>query len=127
MALHGAINAGHVRACHDLSEGGLAVAAAEMAFAGGLGLDLDLGLMSETELSTTEKLFAESNSRFLVEVDARYESAFVNHFQSLPCVRIGTVVASADTPRFTLRDNQHTLFNADITHLKRIWQSPLDW
>ena len=32
------------RACHDLSEGGLAVAAAEMAFAGGLGADFNLVL-----------------------------------------------------------------------------------
>ena len=32
--LHAAIDGGLVRACHDLSEGGLAVAAAEMAFAG---------------------------------------------------------------------------------------------
>ena len=38
-AVHRAIDAGLVRACHDLSEGGLAVAAAEMAFAGGLGAD----------------------------------------------------------------------------------------
>ena len=36
-AVHAAIRGGLVRACHDLSEGGLAVAAAEMAFAGGLG------------------------------------------------------------------------------------------
>ena len=36
-AMHKAIHAGLVRACHDLSEGGLAVAAAEMAFAGGFG------------------------------------------------------------------------------------------
>ena len=34
---------GLVRACHDLSEGGLAVAAAEMAFAGGLGMELRPG------------------------------------------------------------------------------------
>ena len=38
-ALHDAIAAGLVRSCHDLSEGGLAVAACEMAYAGGLGLD----------------------------------------------------------------------------------------
>src|SRR5262249_32638299 len=38
--LHGAIQAGLVRSAHDLSEGGLAVAAAEMAFAGGIGADL---------------------------------------------------------------------------------------
>src|SRR5262249_43378253 len=34
-ALHSAITSGLVRACHDLSEGGLAAAVAEMAFAGG--------------------------------------------------------------------------------------------
>ena len=34
-AVHAAITNGLVRACHDLSEGGLAVAIAEMAFAGG--------------------------------------------------------------------------------------------
>ena len=41
-ALHKAIHAGVVRACHDLSEGGLAVAVAEMAFAGGLGAKIHL-------------------------------------------------------------------------------------
>ena len=40
-AVHRAIHAGLVRACHDLSEGGLAVATAEMAFAGGLGADIE--------------------------------------------------------------------------------------
>ncbi|HEY5316175.1 MAG TPA: AIR synthase-related protein, partial [Pirellulales bacterium] len=43
IGLHAAIDAGLVRACHDLSEGGLAVAAAEMAFAGGLGARIFLG------------------------------------------------------------------------------------
>ena len=42
MALHKAIYMGLIRACHDLSEGGLAVAAAEMAFAGGLGATISL-------------------------------------------------------------------------------------
>ena len=41
-ALQRAIHAGTVRACHDLSEGGLAVAAAEMAFSGAVGMELDL-------------------------------------------------------------------------------------
>ena len=44
-ALHGAIGASLVRACHDLSEGGLAVAAAEMVIAGDLGLSLNLALV----------------------------------------------------------------------------------
>src|SRR5262249_38947372 len=40
QGLHRAIQQGLIRACHDLSEGGLAVAVAEMAFAGGVGADL---------------------------------------------------------------------------------------
>ena len=39
-AVHRAITAGLVRSCHDLSEGGLAVALAEMAIAGGLGVEV---------------------------------------------------------------------------------------
>ena len=40
-----AIRIGTVRACHDLSEGGLGVALAEMAFASGVGADVDLGMV----------------------------------------------------------------------------------
>ena len=59
--------------CHDLSEGGLAVAAAEMAFAGGLGLELELApLRSASGLEDPAVLlFSESNTRFLIEVPAR--------------------------------------------------------
>ena len=45
LRLYAAIDAGLVRACHDLSEGGLATAMAEMAFAGGLGATVDLDAM----------------------------------------------------------------------------------
>ena len=41
-ALHQAISRGLIRSCHDLSEGGLAVALAEMALAGGLGAQVSL-------------------------------------------------------------------------------------
>ena len=72
-AIHRAIHAGLVRACHDLSEGGLAVAVAEMAFAGGLGAYLDLADMpfeSNDHLGWPREvlLFSESNTRFLCEV-----------------------------------------------------------
>src|SRR5262249_23061886 len=77
-ALHKSIHSGYVRSCHDLSEGGLAVAAAEMAFAGGLGARIYL-LEVPHEIPNAEAaevhggfasilLFSESNSRFLVEV-----------------------------------------------------------
>lgn len=64
-ALHAAMRARLVLACHDLSEGGLAAAAAEMALAGRIGLALDLGPLG---FPAPVALFAESCSRFLVEV-----------------------------------------------------------
>ena len=68
-AVHAAITAHTVRSCHDLSEGGLAVAAAEMAFAGGLGLDIDLAALVETTgiHQTVVLAYSESNTRFLFE------------------------------------------------------------
>jgi len=74
----GAIDAGVIKACHDLSEGGLAVAAAEMAFSGGCGLDLHLGnvLRFNNVQRNDFILFSESNSRFLVEVSEKRREAF---------------------------------------------------
>ncbi|MGI9645243.1 MAG: AIR synthase-related protein, partial [Ilumatobacteraceae bacterium] len=57
---------GLVRSCHDVSEGGLAVTLAEMCIAGRLGTEI-------TELphdSASAGLFAESQSRLVVEVAA---------------------------------------------------------
>jgi len=73
-----AIDSGYVRSCHDISEGGLAVAAAEMVFSGGYGMDLRLrnvpriGKMGRNDLL----LFSESNSRFLVEVPEKRRDYF---------------------------------------------------
>jgi phosphoribosylformylglycinamidine synthase len=63
-ALHRAIFTGLVQSCHDLSEGGLAVAVAEMAIAGRLGARLDT--LPHADAITA--LFSESNGRFVCEV-----------------------------------------------------------
>ena len=65
---------GLVRACHDLSEGGLAVALAEMAFAGGVGADVTG--FAAPGLSDEAALFSESTTRFLVEVRPDRTAAF---------------------------------------------------
>src|SRR5439155_24695667 len=83
--LHQAIQRGLVRACHDLSEGGLAVAVAEMAFAGGVGADVTL----EKDLPFADEvlLFSESATRFLVEVTPANATAFQECFADAPPVR----------------------------------------
>lgn len=85
-ALHNAILQGWVLSCHDLSEGGLAVAAAEMCIGGRLGLVLD-------ESIPAEACFAETNGCLLAEIDPAAESAFRALFTGLPLTRIGSVTA----------------------------------
>jgi len=67
------IDLGYVEACHDLSEGGLAVAISEMAFTGDYGINLYLENIPRP-ISMQRNgfiLFSESNSRFLVEVQEK--------------------------------------------------------
>ena len=87
-----AIDEGLVKACHDLSEGGLAVAAAEMAFAGDYGLELDLCKVPGKELTRNDfVLFSESNSRFLIEVAEADREDFEGLMNGKNCAQIGKV------------------------------------
>lgn len=82
-----AIAAGLVRSAHDLSEGGLAVAAAEWGFAGRLGLDLQIDNAPAT-------LFGEGMARYLIEADPTDAPRIEELVPS--AVKVGTV-SSAPT------------------------------
>jgi len=86
-AVVSAVEAGTIAACHDLSEGGLAVAAAEMSIASGLGAELDLSAIPD--LSFEKKLFSESNTRWLCEV--KDEERFLNIMSGRTITRLGSV------------------------------------
>jgi phosphoribosylformylglycinamidine synthase len=88
-----AVGAGVVRSCHDLSEGGLAVAAAEMAFAGELGLEVSLDAVPrENDLGDAALLYSESNSRFLVEVEPGREADLAKALGDVPSAAVGRVL-----------------------------------
>ncbi len=93
--LHQAMRAGLVRACHDCSEGGLAVAAAEMALAGGLGLALDVDAIPADDDAQHPllRLFSESTTRWLVEVEPGHAAAFEEALRGCVCAPIGDVIA----------------------------------
>ncbi len=80
-----------VASAHDCSEGGLAVAAAEMAFAGALGLTIDLQKVPQAAQADRDEflLFSESPSRFLLEVAPEKEKSFLETLQGFPVDRIG--------------------------------------
>lgn len=124
-AMHAAIRSGGVRACHDLSEGGLAVALAEMSFAGQLGVDVDLqGACTSAGLTATQLLFSESNTRFLIEVDAARETELLECLRGVAFVKLGAV---ADHALVKVSEGQNALINVPWQELFDAWHAPLDW
>jgi phosphoribosylformylglycinamidine synthase I len=98
--LHKAIQAGLVQSCHDVSEGGIAVALAEMCIAGGFGFAGDFTSKEWNGEVWTEEtlrafLFSETSSRFIVEVSEADDAAFTALFEDYPHIYrefIGRVV-----------------------------------
>jgi phosphoribosylformylglycinamidine synthase subunit PurSL len=126
-ALHTAIERGLVRSCHDLSEGGFAVAIAEMAFAGGIGVDIvHLGDFPGAVFESDEvRLFSESTSRFIIEVSPHHAAALEQCFDDLPWRPIGKTVAE---PRLRIAGSHaEWLVWARLSELKDAWQKPLRW
>jgi phosphoribosylformylglycinamidine synthase II len=120
-----AIDAGYLRSCHDLSEGGLAVASAEMAFSSGYGLELDLKKVPRTkELSRDDHvLFSESNSRFLVEVSEKRRENFETLMKDSICAEVGKVKKDGYLSVYGLSGKE--AIHADLEALRRRWKRVL--
>ncbi len=126
-ALGEAIRQGMVRACHDLSEGGLAIAAAEMAIASQLGMALDLSYIPIGDIPERRgidtknivRLFSESASRFIVEIAPEQWGTFEKHmrFSGVTDVTYIGTVTSTDT--FVVREGSDTVIDVSIQDLRQ--------
>ena len=151
--LHLAIKQRLVRSCHDLSEGGLAVSLAEMAFSGECGAWIDLqskekrhlidqGLEGPAEEVALQRvlLFSESNSRFLVEVSPDVQNEFIAVMEhtadgsrrNRDVEFVGRVL---EEPKLKVTDGSNqpddtmatVLIEESIQTLKECWKSALNW
>jgi phosphoribosylformylglycinamidine synthase len=122
-ALHEIISQGLVRACHDLSEGGLAIGVAEMAFAGNAGADLSPG--KNWPLADEVFLFSESCSRFVIEVRPGDLARVEECLAGLPVLRIGQTVK--ETRLRIAGSGGGWIVWAPLADLKEAWQKPLRW
>ena len=127
QALSHATGKGLVKACHDCSEGGIGAAAAEMAFAGGLGMTvyLDRVPLGEAIKRSDYILFSESNTRFLAEVAPEDQSQFE---EALKGIEYGLIGQVEDNGKLTVygRDDRQ-IISKNIDELKEAWQKPLRW
>ncbi|MBP7961716.1 MAG: phosphoribosylformylglycinamidine synthase [Caldilineaceae bacterium] len=116
-AAHRAIRAGLVQSCHDLSEGGLGVAVAEMALAGRLGAMIKIEDLKIEDWGVA--LFSESNGRLLFEVRpedvAAFEAALVGHF----LVRLGEVT---NDDSLVITHTGESVVDVEVGTLVDCWQ-----
>jgi phosphoribosylformylglycinamidine (FGAM) synthase-like enzyme len=121
--LHEAIQRGLIRACHDLSEGGLVAAVAEMALAGDIGADLT-NVHDTFEGSEEVRLFSESTTRFIVETSPGNMQALRDCLTSaVPLTQIGQ---TCKEPRLRIAGaNGEWILWAKLSDLREAWQKPL--
>ncbi len=124
-ALSAAIAQGNVVSAHDCSEGGLAVAAAEMAFAGGLGLTLNLSAVKAEGISREDQLlFSESATRLLLEVPPEKAAAFEKAMAGHPAACVGIWAADGI---FCVRDlKDREVVNLPVEKLREAWTLPFE-
>jgi phosphoribosylformylglycinamidine synthase len=125
-ALALAMSQGLVASCHDCSDGGLAVALAETAFAGALGLEADLGKVPSPGIERDDfLLFSESASRFVVTIRPENKKAFDASLQGNTFAEVGKITGGAGFRIHGLKGK--VVVQADIFALKEAWQRPLQF
>ncbi len=118
-----AIKAAIIRSCHDISDGGLACALAESAFAGDIGIDVDLNAVPCSGVFRDDMLlFSESASRFVATMREKDLESFKKLFKSVPYGVIGKVKAGKNFRIKGLRGE--IIIDTDIDYLKNAWQEP---
>ncbi len=124
-ALEKAIHQGAVASCHDCSDGGLAVALAESAFSGDLGMTIELTNVPVENIKRADTtLFSESQSRFVVTVPPDRAGRFEDIMKGNVFADIGVVTS---LKHFTIMDGEKMVLSAGIDELKEAWQKTLHW
>jgi len=116
-----AIGVGLVRSAHDISDGGLLCAVAEMAIGGGLGATVEIHGESRDATALFEQLFNEEPSRYLLEVRERDLPRLGMDLGRIPHAVIGRVEAE---PRLRVPAASIDLSMGEITEA---WRGTLDW
>ncbi len=115
-ALSEAIGRGLIHSCHDVSDGGAAVAAAEMSIASGLGLDV--------RFESTDAAFGERLASYLVEIDPATEAQLQALFAGRAMLTTIGVVTDRPELKAAVGGDSASL---SIEKLTTTWRGTLDW
>ena len=121
--LENAIKKKLVASCHDLSDGGLAVALAECCIGGDCGAEVELGQYAK-KLAPHQLLFSESSGRFIVSVRKKDEPRFRQAMRGAAFERIGAVSKKRE---LSVSLSGQMLLNLPLEKLATSWKKPMDW
>ena len=112
---------GNILTCHDVSDGGIGVTLSEMLIGGDCGADVDIS--SIRGLRSDIKLFSESNTRWIVEVDntrtCEFEAAFENG--GINVYKLG-VTGGGD---LLISDGNRRLVEVNMEEIITTWKNPI--
>ena len=113
------VKAGAILSAHDLSEGGLATALAEMAFSGKAGIKIDVSRVPTTGVcDNAELLFGETPGRILIEVAPE-------HIEQVTAKGFTVIGETTNDKWLHIANVNSTLVDAAIGELKPLWQGGL--
>jgi phosphoribosylformylglycinamidine synthase len=116
---HALVKQGAILSAHDISEGGLGVTLAEMAFSGKGGIRVDLSrLPAEEGCTTAELLFGETPARLVVEVAPE-------HMEAARAAGLVAIGDSTREPWLHISNSAVTLIDTSVAELKAIWKAGL--
>jgi len=118
-ALREAMKAGFIASCHDLSEGGLAVAVCEMVLGGDIGAALDISSVNPT-MRSDYALFSESNTRWVVEV-WREETRRFEELMNTRGICIARIGETMGEKRVLMRDGGKQLVDIALEDVRKAW------
>ena len=112
----------YVSSCHDVSEGGIAICISEMTIGGDIGAEIDVSNINKN-LRTDFKLFSESNTRWIIEINKKYEKDFEKILikKNTPFIKIGITKGK----KLVIYDRNKIVVNLDISVLRNIWKNAI--
>lgn len=123
QALHGLMGQRAISACHDCSDGGLAVALAEMCIGGRLGCEIDLDAVpAMSRMNAFELLYTESASRHIATVKPELAPLLDALGMWQCCRKIGEVTAN---PVLKARSGDSVILEVEVEDLAEAFKSPL--
>jgi phosphoribosylformylglycinamidine synthase len=109
---------------HDCSDGGLAVAIAEMCIHGNLGAEINIKEIPKDKMSVDELIFSESNSRFIMTVSRKNLDEFLS-LASYTGARVAEIGRVTDTGELVFSSNEDRVLACGVEPMRKAWSDSI--